>query len=121
MAVMLGATVYIVSFTLNLLLQLALTQNQNAKIIAGITGITTTIILLVICTNVYLKSVKISAKEGFLFGAITTIIGTILDTAISLSINSTDKLGNLDNPLFWAANLIVLTIPTIIGWRKSTK
>ena len=120
-ALVLGAVVYITAFILNLLVSLALINGRDTQIILGISGATITFILLIICTKTYFKSVQASFKEGLIFGLINAVIGVIIDTIITLLIDASKSFGNLNNPLFWAANLAIISISSFIGWYKKRK
>jgi len=121
-AVILGAAVYIISFALNELVALAVSDSpEKPSITIGVSGIVITLIVLVLCTKIYLKTIKPSAREGFLFGITTAIAGIILDTIITLIADVTKPLGNLDNIFFWAANGFVIIVPIIVASLAAKK
>ena len=87
-----------------------------------------TIIIVALFTLFYFKgkNIKPSAKEGFYFGLVLIILGTILDVIIfSLSSLATGTQQSLieyySNPLFWITLILLLATTTIVGAVKRRK
>ncbi|MBI2449082.1 hypothetical protein HYV49_02175 [Candidatus Pacearchaeota archaeon] len=87
-----------------------------------------TIIIAVFFTLLYFKGkrIKPNAKEGFYFGLILIIVGTILDIIIfSLSSLATGTQQSLieyySNPFFWIALILLLATTTIVGVLRGRK
>ena len=82
-----------------------------------------TIILAAFFTLWYLrgKKIKPGMKEGFLFGLVLIIIGTVLDVLLftlgAIVLNAPlDIIGYYSNPVFWISLLLFLATTTLVGW-----
>ncbi len=86
------------------------------------------IILTAVFTIFYFKDKKLkpSLKEGFLFGVVLIVVGSILDVIIfSIGLASggpsTAIIDYYSNPFFWATIVLLLATSSLVGWIKSRK
>jgi hypothetical protein len=124
-AIWMGALVYIISFILGfigaLIIGIDLTTVKEPTTGLWIFGIIVTVIVMIIFTIWYFKGkeLKASAKEGFLFGITTVILGFILDLLISFILRRVQDLSSYySNPLFWVTLFILLITSTVVGWAR---
>ncbi|MBM3232714.1 hypothetical protein FJZ18_00925 [Candidatus Pacearchaeota archaeon] len=95
---------------------------------ALIINIILTLILSGISTNIYLngKGIKPGVREGFLFGIVLVVLGTIIDIIFfSLSSIATGTQQSIieyySNPLFWTALILFLATCIITGFLREKR
>jgi len=121
-ALWMGVAVYIIPFVIAALVSSATDGTAiSPSTTGGLIGLSVTIVILVLFSLKYLKTVMPSAKEGLMFGIVAGIIGLAIDTIIVISLDVTRPVGNLANPLFWFAILFVIIVATMVGLLKGKK